>query len=107
MSLPMTIGFPRHLDTSGLAIARIDAEIRDCERRLERLAETRLPSDIHFTLLKKLEDARSRLDNLRRLPLAEPPPDAVEVIARWRGNDDPMPEPRRAATSPFGQRARR
>lgn len=103
----MTIAFPRHLYRKSQVIARIDAEILDCERRLERLADRHLPSDMHFTLLKKLEDARSRLDALRESPLAEPPHDAVEVIARWRGNDDPMPEPRRAAASPFGQRARR
>lgn len=107
MGIAMTTGLPRKAAEPRHSIARIDAEIRDCERRLERLAARRLPSDMHFTLLKKLEAARSELEALRRPPLSEPPADVTRVLARWRGNSDPMPEPRRAAASPFVQRARR
>lgn len=95
------------LPTRERQLATIERSLRESERRLSTLAERGQASTLLLDELeRRIAQARADHDRLSRRADARQVTDVAEHLARWIGNCDSPPPPRRLPQRPLGDARR-
>lgn len=89
-------------------LAIIERRLLQSEQLLSSLVRSgRLDASAHARLDRRIASAREQLDRLRQTASSSELEDVADHLARWIGNRDTPPTPRRLPPLPIGDPRRR